>query len=67
MEEAKNIQNIYLLASFGSGSYQNAQSKNILASATPGVKPYSTIMYRAQETIYVPVTQCKLYFDQLIS
>ena len=58
--QLNNIQNIYLLASFVSGSYQNAQAKNILASVTPDVKPYSTIMYRPQQTIYVPVTQNNL-------
>ena len=52
-----NIQNLYVLASFVSGSYQNSQSKNVLAEVTPDVAPYSTVMYRPQQPIYVPVTQ----------
>ena len=52
-----NIQNVLVLASFVNGSYQNAQSKNVLASITPDVEPYSTILYRPNKSIYVPVTQ----------
>ena len=52
-----NIQNLYVLASFVSGSYQNSQSKNVLGAVTPDVAPYSTILYRPQQPIYVPVTQ----------
>ena len=52
-----NIQNIIVLASFVSGSYQNGQSKNVLTSVTPVCAPYSTILYRPQQSIYVPVTQ----------
>ena len=48
---------MYVLASFVSGSYQNSQSKNVLAEVTPDVAPYSTVMYRPQQPIYVPVTQ----------
>ena len=55
--ELNNIQNVYLLASFVNGSYQNAQCKNVLASITPDVKPFSTIMYRPQSPIYVAVSQ----------
>ena len=46
-----------MLASFVSGSYQNGQSKNVLTSVTPDCAPYSTILYRTQQRIYVPVTQ----------
>ena len=42
--ELNNIQNVYLLASFVNGSYQNAQCKNVLASITPDVSPFSTIL-----------------------
>ena len=52
-----NIQNIIVLASFVSGSYQNGQSKNVLTSVTPDCAPYSTILYRPQQSIFVPVTQ----------
>ena len=52
-----NIQNLYVLASFVSGSYQNSQAKNVLGAVTPDVAPYSTILYRPQQPIYVPVTQ----------
>ena len=52
-----NIQNILVLASFVRGSYQNGQSKNVLISDTPDCAPYSTILYRSQQSIYVPVTQ----------
>ena len=52
-----NIQNVYLLASFVNGGYVNGQSKNILASVTPDVAPYSTIMYRVQNPMRVPVCQ----------
>ena len=40
-----------------SGSFQNSQSKNVLGAVTPDVAPYSTILYRPQQPIYVPVTQ----------
>ena len=50
---------LYLLF-FVNGSYQNAHSKNVLASITPDVSPYSTIMYRTQIPLYVPVTQSVL-------
>ena len=52
-----NIQNVLVLASFVSGSYQNAQAKNVLASVTPDVAPYSNILYRPNMSIWVPVTQ----------
>ena len=54
-----NIQNLYVLASFVSGSYKNSQSKNVLllGAVTPDVAPYSTILYRPQQPIYGPVTQ----------
>ena len=52
-----NIQNVLILASFVSGSYQNAQAKNVLASVTPDVAPYSNILYRPNMEVYVPVTQ----------
>lgn len=52
-----NIQNLYVVASFVSGSYQNSQAKNVLGAVTPDVAPYSTILYRPQQPIYVPVTQ----------
>jgi len=52
-----NVQNILVLASFVSGSYQNGQSKNVLASVTPDVHPYSNILYRPNVDIYVPITQ----------
>ena len=42
---------------FVTGSYYNAQSKNVLASVTPDVKPYSVITYRPQKCMYVPITQ----------
>ena len=45
--QLNNIQNVYLFCFFfGNGSHENAQSKNILASLTPDVSPFSTIMYR---------------------
>ena len=50
-----NVQNLYVLASFVAGSYQNGQAKNLLCSITPDVSPYSTILYRPQVPIYVPV------------
>ena len=53
----KSIQNLYVLASFVSGSYQNSQSKNVLGAVTPDVAPYSVVLYRPQQPIYVPVTQ----------
>ena len=58
-ENAKlnNIQNILVLASFVNGSYQNGQSKNVVASITPDCAPYSTVLYRPQRSIFVPVTQ----------
>ena len=46
-----------MLASFISGSYQNVQIKNVLTSVTPDCAPYSTVLYRPQQSIYVPVTQ----------
>ena len=52
-----NIQNVYLMASFINGGYVNGQSKNILASVTPDVAPYSTILYRVQNPMRVPVCQ----------
>ena len=52
-----NVQNVLVLASFVSGSYQNAQAKNVLASVTPDVSPYSVIMYRPNMPIWVPVSQ----------
>ena len=52
-----NIQNVLVLASFVNGSYQNGQSKNVLASVTPDVAPYSVITYRPQRSIFVPITQ----------
>ena len=55
-----NIQNVLVLASFVTGSYQNGQSKNVLASVTPDVHPYSNILYRPNVDIYVPVTQSVL-------
>ena len=55
-----NVQNVLVLASFVNGSYQNAQAKNVLASLTPDVAPYSTIMYRPNMPIWVPVTQTVL-------
>ena len=55
-----NIQNVLVLASFVTGSYQNGQSKNVLASVTPDVQPYSNILYRPNVDIYVPVTQSVL-------
>ncbi len=55
--QLNNIQNVLVLASFVNGSYYNSQAKNVLASVTPDVKPYSIIMYRPQKCIYVPVTQ----------
>ena len=55
-----SIQNVLVLASFVNGSYQNAQAKNVLCSVTPDVGPYSTITYRPQIPLYVPVTQSVL-------
>lgn len=52
-----NVQDLYVIASFVTGSYQNGQAKNILASITPDVAPYSTILYRPQYPIFVPVSQ----------
>ena len=52
-----NVQNVLILASFVNGSYKNAQATNVLGSVTPDVEPYSTIMFRAQQPLYVPVTQ----------
>ena len=53
--QLNNIQNILVLASFVNGSYYNSQSKNVLASITPDVAPYTIILYRPQQSIYVPV------------
>lgn len=52
-----NIQNVLILASFVNGAYQNSQARNVLASVTPDVAPYSTILYRPQYPVFVPVTQ----------
>jgi len=55
--QLNNIQNVLLLASFVSGSYKNAQAGNVLSSLTPDVEPYSTVLFRPNKCIYVPVTQ----------
>jgi len=55
--QLNNVQNVLLLASFVNGSYKNEQSQNVLCSITPDVGPYSTIQYRPNLNIYVPVTQ----------
>ena len=55
--QLNNIQNVLLTASFVSGGYKNSQATNILASITPDVEPYSTILYRPNKSIYVPVSQ----------
>ena len=52
-----NTQNVLVLASFVNGSYYNNQAKNVLASVTPDVDAYSTIMYRPNKRLYIPVTQ----------
>jgi len=54
--QLNNILNVYLKASFVSGSYMNSQNSNILASITPDVDPFSTIMYRPQFPIFVPIS-----------
>ena len=55
--QLNNIQNVLLRASFVSGGYKNAQAGNVLQSITPDVEPYSTILYRPNKCIYVPVSQ----------
>ena len=55
--QLNNVQNVLLIASFVNGSYKNEQSQNVLCSVTPDVFPYSTIQYRPNLNIYVPVTQ----------
>ena len=52
-----NIQNVLVLASFVNGSYYNNQAKNVLASVTPDCDAYSTILYRPNKRLYIPVTQ----------
>ena len=36
---------------------KTVNQKNVLGAVTPDVAPYSTILYRQQQPIYVPVTQ----------
>ena len=55
--QLNTVQNVLVLASFVNGSYKNEQSQNVLCSVTPDVFPYSTIQYRPNLNIYVPVTQ----------
>ena len=55
--QLNNIQNVLILASFINGSYYNGQTKNVLASITPDCEPASTIMYRPDKPIFVPITQ----------
>jgi hypothetical protein len=55
-----NVLNIYIKASFVNGSYMNSTNSNILASVTPDVEPFSTIMYRPQYPIFVPISDPSL-------
>ena len=55
--QLNNVQNVLILASFVSGSYKNEQSQNVLCSVTPDVSPYSTVMYRPQMGVFVPIKQ----------
>ena len=55
--QLNNIQNVLILASFINGSYYNGQTENVLASITPDCEPASTILYRPDKPIFVPITQ----------
>ena len=55
--QLNNIQNVLILAPFIDGSYYNGQTKNVLCSVTPDCEPASTIMYRPDKPIFVPITQ----------
>ena len=51
-----SIQNIYIKCDIVTGSYQNAQTSNIIASVIPNVLPYSTIQYVAQYPTRMNIT-----------
>ena len=55
--QLNNVQNVLILASFVNGSYKNEQSQNVLSNVTPDVEPYSSILYRPQMGVFVPIKQ----------
>ena len=55
--QLNTVQNVLITASFVNGSYKNEQSQNVLCSVTPDVVPYSTILYRPQMGVFVPIKQ----------